>query len=1017
MFKQCIILVLALFLTGCNFKLSEPTDKGCIENIEDLKKEETSWTCSSLDRFSESVNVYDYRPDFKSSPIFETNKYLPPEEVSTKNVLQGNHFEYQSVVLKLKSGLADVLFNPYFLLFTLGYIVFMTAINKTSTRELMFNGSGVGVILLIFYFLFIMLKYSNEIQTQISRATQMVGNGLYRTIVSAVIIEDQYEKIELSKNYEYEASSDILSLFKINTCLSNNAKYELKEKETNSEHFDSVGNMLVDYNAKNKTYIKTLYEDVVVDPAIGVMGTPFEIYQARKAKLDTTEKRGKIAYQHKTIGNYTTISKVIFDKCGSLSFETASLSENLVESMKKVNFKNSLEKAIKNKNYDSGWQEIESSYKSIYPNLYGNQKGMLIKMLIAYTTEYKKSMMIGMVIYNDRKNAPAVIASDFSVMEERMKVADDWYKKTNKAICLQNSTMVKKTIEKFEDFTPEEGMLEYQCIDFGEDLTLSIDKIYHEEKDKMKIKELIKELRNEALAISTGEINALSDKYNEVNKSYIEKVNGMFDLDKDVVRYINEGMASSGRFFKSFYGKDNEYRYMFREISDVGTFDFSKSLPHFANQVPLAEGTSLNYFTPSFVNQFLKNSDEMDSYKSTLISGTLASNILENKVNIGGEAIEEGFQGGSNNMINNVFSGFGMFSELVLNGYRSSSSVSQGFSNYQCLPEAVEVDGPGGETIESRDSSKCLDFNNFDGLSNWTNLSTALSSTGTSMVLISKTIDFSTSTARFLKNTVGKGEGKKNDGKTFSAGSMFGNGTAVATLSGVSASSAKIIKRIGYFFITLSALMKLVFEFPSIVNMFMLLTTTLYLISLPFVMMYAISVSIITNVTYSDYKKSARFILDLMLHPIKIVLYSQVAIFLSVMVLIILLQIMPYMTYVLADGIGMISFMGDWYQAISIIIGSISVSLIIYIYYKSLGILGENLSSFDTSAQFTSAISASVEQIEKVKNTMLIYKMGYNYSFRSGLGRQMRGLTVKTKMVNNILGSNNAREINDKKNK
>lgn len=1020
MFKQSIILVLALFLTGCNVKFEEPTDKGCIENIEDLKKEDTGWTCGSLDRFSESINVYDYRSDFKASPVFEANQYLPEEEVSTKNILQENHFEYQEIVLKLKDGLSDILFNPYFLIITIGYIIFMTTINKTRTADLMSNGSGVGVIVLVFYLLFIMLKYSNEIQNQLARATQTIGNGIYRTIVSSVIIEENYEQIELSKNYEYEASSDILALFKINTCLSNNAKYEIKNRETNSEKYGSVEEMISDYNSKNKAYIETIYKDVVIDPAMSSAGlagsaSNFELYQARKEVTDASVKRGGISYQHKTIGSYTTISKVIFDKCGSISFETASVSEDLTDVMNSVNFKSVLETAIKEKNYDSGWEQLETAYKSEFKNMYGTQKGLLIKMLIAYTTEYKKALMIGSVIYDSRKNAAKVLSSDFSVLENRMAVADEWYKKINKAICLQNSTMTKDTIDKFADFKPEEGLIEYQCIDFGDDLSLSVDTVYHEEKDEVKIKEMISDLRKEAVAISEKEIEDLSNQYNEVNKSYVEKVNGMFDLDKDVVRYINEGMASSGRFFKAFYGKDNEYRYMFREVSDVGSFDFSKSLPHFANQVPLSEGTGLNYFTPSLVNQFLKNSADVESYHTTLISGTLASQILENRVNIGGEAIEEGFQGGSENLVTDMFKPIVIVQEMLMNGYKSSGAVANGLSNYQCIPEAIEVDGPNGSTIQSRDSSKCLDFNNFDGLSNWTNLSTGLSSTGTSMVITAKSIEYSAKLMKFLGNSSSAEKKKKNDGKTFSAGSMFNKGSTVSTLAGISSTTGMIMKKVGYFCITLSALMKLVFEFPSIVNMFMLLTTTLYLISLPFVMMYAISVSILTNVTYSDYKRSASFIIDLFIHPIKIVVYSQIAIFLSVMVLIVLLQIMPYMMYIVAEGVGIVGLLGEWYQVLALIVGAISISLIIFIYYKSLAILGDNIKSFDSSAQFANAISASVEQIDKVKNTMLIYKMGYNYSFRSGLSRRMRGLTVKTKMVNDLLGSNVAREVKEKK--
>lgn len=1027
MFRQSIILILALFLTGCNLKFEEPTDKGCIEKLEDLNSEDTSWTCASMDRFSESINVYDYRSDFKTSPVFESNEYLGPGEATSKNIIQNNHFQYQEIVLKLKDGLTDILFNPYFLLFTLGYIIFMTLISKQESKKLMFNSSGVGIILLLFYFLFIMVRYSNELQTQVARATQTIGNGMYRTIISSIIMEEDYEKIELSKNYEMESSSDIDALFKINTCLNNNAKYAIKSKETNDDRYSSVEEMLSDYNLKNKAYIKTKFENIVVDPAIGSSYSPYETFKVRKEVLDGKIGDGKIAYHHKTIGSYTTIDKVVFEKCGSITFETEAISDDVIEAMNFSNFKSTLEESIKAKDYKGGWEKIEAAYRSNVNSVEGyynfsndlmaNQKGVLVKMFIAYTREYKKALLIGTVIYDNKKNTPSVISHDLSTLENRMKVADQWYKKLNKAICIQNSTLVKDTKDKFADFNPEEGLLEYQCIDFGDELSLSATEVLHEEKDKLLIEAEVKTLREEAVEISKQEIEKLSAEYNAVNEAYIEKVNNMFEMNNDVIRYINEGMSSAGRFFKAFYGKDNEHRYMFREVSDVGSFDYSNSLPHFVTDVPIEEGVAENYFTPTMVNQFLKNSDKVESYSDLLISGTLASKMLEDKIEIGGEDISEGYKG-SEGIFDSGLQTVGIISEFVAGSFQSLPSIYSGISAFQCIPEAQEVQ-VGNDTELARDSSSCINFDDFDGLSNWTNLSSGLSSTGATLYVTGAVSELAGSAASsWLASSKSLQEQKKNDGKTFQAGKMqTGSKYSVGrALSGLAYGLGKVMKLTGSMFMLLGALMKIVFEFPSLVSMFMLLTLTLYLISFPFVLMYTISVSVLTNVTYSDYKRSARFVLDLILHPIKIVLYSQIAIYLSVFVLIVLLQIMPYMMFVLIESLGMGGLPGAVYQLTSVFVGGISIMLIVGIYYKTLSVLGEQIKTFDSSAKFGSAISSSVQQMQNLKNTVMVYQMGaLSLGYKTGLSERMRNLTRKTKLAGRLLGANEARKINKDK--
>jgi hypothetical protein len=610
--RTLLLLAMTIFLSGC---YDEPSDKGCIEKFEDLKI--NSQECMSKNKYMTYHNIYSLNEDSDihnvKANLKTEDKYLAlsSDEINVKNARQALLAKSSKSNLTIKQKFAKTAWYSigYYLviLIVIGSIIktLLNGFNLPKTLTIITMQGVLGLFLTL-------LLYTNEVEVFQARTAMKAGDLTYKSLANISTFTQRTTKANLKSYHLNEGLIDIESLHEINICLSNNIKNNIENIQYNStnvntKYFNTEKELYDFFKSKNKPYVKYFEE----------------------------RTNQKISY---TIGVGGTISKVEFADCGSITYPDKKVTDDFLEVMKSIKYKEILHTSIVNDNFESGWKEIEKEMRDKYPYS-SNLTSRLVQLLIHYSVEHKKGELVGSILTGYKRVRPEIIEKSYSQLESILDNSDEVYRKINEVVCLINEEFTRDTKLELDDYKKgnHAAITEFNCIDFYDGkIDLAIDDIYVYSVDQSRdesipfINSEIEFALEESVPIVEESYVDVVKKYELVNTHFLNKINSFYDVELDLAELINEGHTSSGKFYRYLNKEAGKYQHLFSEIIDVADIDFRQSLPNYSNAS--LDSADVHFYNTKLVNAFMKPITDKIDYEHSVNTTNIASNALEYSV-------------------------------------------------------------------------------------------------------------------------------------------------------------------------------------------------------------------------------------------------------------------------------------------------------------------------------------------------------------------------------------------------
>lgn len=917
MWRKIILLLPLLALTGC---FSEPTDEGCYKSIDDLTYDNDMLfnACKSKDKFIDVNSVFDYQSE-GDEEVFVKNEFITEDEADIKNNKQRSHFDYDAKKLQIKNTLFDIAFDIKFLMITIAVGLILFAFSKKNNWSKTLSSIIFG--LMVVFSVGNVLLNANLIETNLNRLSMYTGNFAYRLLATATIGETKIEQFSLRDSSVGEAHNDLMSIYNSNICLSNNQKgrlsnYELLDGNTFADEQEILGV----YNDKSK----------IVLPQ----------HQTGK---------GNVSIFTNKVGNYETVGKVSFRRCGYTSYKPKAYDVNFEDLMKNVGFNDALFKAISSKSFSSGWESIESEFTNIYDVKTQTSSDRLLQLLIAYLVEYKKSLVVGAYQFDNNE----LVSSNTDNLEHHLSVGDQIYKKLNKAVCVVDSARTKDSISKLKEFkdTLSSTIGTYDCIEFGDELKVANDKVYHEKHDTVEIEELVNTLQKESVELIEKEVATLAAQYAEIADFYISKVKEINDKEQRLIELLNEGQYSLGKLLNVNATDNAFYKDLFREVKYLGNSDYSSIYPYYAHRKYLQSHNKALY-TIDFVDKFLPSNKSAD----TLLSSNTATIQIKENYNTDLSSSNDGDLDSSlKDKFSNVFE------------YSEQMSCANASSIDDCAASLV---GYNGNRV-------------------WDQMSRNLLSSGgeTYLWAMGGAVGGAITTS-IAQKMIGASNADKKGGGTSIGGTevlslgllWVGKGISVVSETALALSGGAML---------IGSLMQLTTMIPEFIGQYAQITVALTLYNLPFVLV-AILLSTIVTLGATGYNSITIKIINQCFEPIKLGVYALIMAYASFLILTILKNSLPYINKSVVSTIAS-DLPSSLQYLISIITAVFGVFIVLAVFYLSMRKIIEAIRSVEKIQQIADTMNGVIESVESsAKSAIGISLVSMFAGHQSRLDRQAK---------------------------
>lgn len=906
MWRNVFLIISMISLTGC---FSEPTDKGCYETMEDLTYDTDMLfnACKSKDRFAQVNNVFDYRSE-KEEFVFNESYFITQEEADVKNNFQRSHFAFDESLLALKQKFYDIAFNEKVLMFTLCIVLLLFSFSKNERKHQSIIPSAVllGMIL----FVGNVLLNSNELKKNLSRFVMYSGNFVSRLVATATISEININQFSLRDTARAEAFNDLIGLYNSNICLSNNQKLRASAYEM------SQGNLF-----KDQEEIASFFDER--------HKTVIPMHQNGK---------GNIKIYTNEVGGYETLGRVSYQNCGFTNYKPKAFDETFHALMKKVDFNNVLIDSVASKSYEKGWESIQANFYANYKSKSQVNTDRLIQLLVAYASEYKKSLVVGSYLFENG----SFVDSNVENFKHNLSVADQIYKNINKAICISDYAKAKESIEKVADYNEMKSLRvgTFDCVDFEDGKIKPItDKIYHPESNRIEIEVAVSELQAETKDLVDSEVDKLSAEYTKIADHYIDTVEKLDSKDHILIDLLNEGVYSLGELYKVNMTDNAVYKELFKEIRFISESNYSSVFPYYAH-AELIQSTNKAMYTIEFVEKFLPQEKSPD----TLLSSNQATLMVKDRYNTD-------LSSGTEEALDNSFKD--RISKLVKSAERMSCANSD--STEDCVEESA----------------------NYNGWLNWDSTSRDLMAGGSELYVYSVGADIAGSVisgvAHLAMSEEAK-ESKKNKGKKKqSKGTSIGGGELAAlgasAVGGTISFFAQYAQMFAIGAIILGGIMQLIMMLPEFIGQYAQITISLTLALIPFTLL-AIIISVIVTFDYQGLKKIVINIFKQMLEPIMTNIYFAIIPFALSLMLGAMFKMFPIITSKVTNLIaGDLSLQWKYFV-------SFAAMFIVVMFYSYLVILigkkiAEIIQRTEEKDYIGETVGGAIDTVQKVTKTMI----------------------------------------------
>ena len=843
--KFLLLLPMISLLTGC---LQEPTDDQCITELDQLNDKNMPVTCASLDEFSQLNNVYEVTTSNEDK--FISNSFINESEALRKNTIQSqlNHQSQQH--LNHKQTFTEIVSIEMVIGVNLILTVFLYMRNKEKSFK---KGLATSTVVLSLLYFQVVLFYSNDFETLMNRTVQYVQNTVAKSGYKAVAIELEQRDLLIKNTNKKEAFYDIDALNKINTCMNNNRRSLLKDEEQRLDKYDSKSEAISFYKTKNDPFVGTIEDPVKYSYLTGGSSASKAGYNyikpndylVEKAEDVSNVSRKKIDYKISDDNGYPTISSISFHECGDITFSQKTVSSTLKEKLKTIRFKEELHKAIENNDINAGWEKIKNAYLSNSQNeLEMDKSTKVAQLLILYTYEFKKSILVGSVLTGyDSSNQ--IISTNFTNLKKILEKSDTWYDRLNSGRCAMESEFMKETFDDFEDFEEQGIMNSYQCLSFSNgQMSLASTELFNSIEEKDLIEEYLENERELAQDIAMTMAESLTSQYNEVTDLFKREIEDVFNVEEKLVNIINRGAYASSDFYYRAFNRNNIYGKYYSELINVSEMNYSKSLPNFSNLALYEkEDISATLYNADYVGSFSVNTFNDESFEKDIQSADIASSVLESSTMFGQSKFS-----GPTGTIASAFDLSTLKTDLVDTLSRNLNNINQ-------------------MTCMDTEEMSCVEkMSTFDGVSTWSNTSDNFAIASVDLLKKALVIKIS---AVLIETAADKANSRRK-GDTKDSGVKLGSNKnkVFSTIASGLDTFAYFIFIAGLVFAVISNLMEIVFHIPFMIASYAKLMQIYMLWLLPFAFIGVIQIGFMTNNSIKDYQKTLVVIIEGILYSL-----------------------------------------------------------------------------------------------------------------------------------------------------
>ncbi|MCK8072435.1 hypothetical protein [Vibrio sp. 1CM23M] len=588
MWKKILLVVPLLLLQGCDDEsgINEPTDKGCYDDFQDLTYDTSMLfnACKSKDIYAEMNNVYQYRTEHEmvEEPLFEANRYITEDQAIALNATQVGHFQYDKQLLKMKNDYYEMSFEINFLILSIAFGFIFFGLKNRQTK--FSSASIVGINLLLVCAIGNVLLNSNEIERNVNAAVMKGGNFMFRLYSTATLEEHKTNELDLQVSAKDEALSDIMALYNLNICLSNNRNSEMYAYEQGGNAWGGVEEYALAYSDKNKV-----------------------VYPQKETG------RGAIKIMMNKVGNYETVGYVRFKNCGTLSFDVKHYNNGFSDLLAQMKFNEAVIAAVKSDNFESGWNSLQGAFDEKYTMKNDESRNVLTTLLIAYLHEYKKQLLLNK------------ITTDYAN-------ADTFYKNITKAACGKNNALALESNGMLDSFIAGESpyLNRNECLLFGDSsITKAQETPLHEINEKDLIQSQENLLINASHELVKADYEKLAMQYDRIGDFYASKIKELYDVDDKIIELLNEGWSSAGKLQRIAATDNAHYKELFKELQYIADFDYSNIYPYYTHRDKIRV-KSKDLYTYDFVEQFFPKSNLKTN---NLLANNVATTKMKNRYN------------------------------------------------------------------------------------------------------------------------------------------------------------------------------------------------------------------------------------------------------------------------------------------------------------------------------------------------------------------------------------------------
>jgi hypothetical protein len=665
--------------------LEDPTDEGCITSISEIQNRsfaDNGTVCKSLEKAHNTIDAFDYRSK-TDAPVYEENEFINESEASSKNATQDEFFEHKSKVRDIKMAVFKALIFIFLpIMMAMAYTVKKTLFNNRQNMNQMLDEfilGGVGFTSLLLLLLFVIETdfISNNFG---GKFVPKVGNFVAQTLVQPKIVENKKIENVLKQGSYYEAFDIIDKLVDLNICSNNTQKAQIIEES--NKFFGGISNeaeLIELYKKKNEPYFP-----LIEDP-----------------------KGRKIGYYYSTNSNFARVDEIKMSGCGSINFNGNEYNQQIANIMKVLNFSKILSDALKANDYVSGWETIkESYYKGGAKNAFGvpiyseSDDSALKSLLIAYTNEFKKGLVIGSVYFDPLTQKP--VASDFSNLTSLISNLDKQYLLTTRAVCVEDKLVLSETNKKIKK--AGDKMIDfYYCMDFSTGTMEVVDEIaYLDKKDKQIADDRVLRLSEESKELIEAQVKELAAKYEEVNTQFQIEVEKIYDFDKKTIRLWNEGFYSYSKLLNHLRSFGAEYKYIFAEVMSPIVINADNSYPHYLNetireQTNSENETYIDFYTVEKVERMKPKYETKKQIVNNMASINISSELLKDHYSSQASEMEvqdpDTMSSYFSAMYNSVTEGISKTLILSCSSSPYGYGSDENFDKEQCIKESIDGAG------------------------------------------------------------------------------------------------------------------------------------------------------------------------------------------------------------------------------------------------------------------------------------------------------------------------------------